>query len=52
MISEEDLFKALSEHMGIKWKGVEAVTERTFDRIKKVVLYGDERIEIETVEAA
>ena len=52
VISEEDLFKALSEHLGIKWKGVEAVTGKTFDRIKKVVLFNDGRIEIEMVEAA
>ena len=52
MISEEDLFKALSEHLGIKWNGVEAVTEKTFEQIKKVVLFNDGRIEIELAEAA
>lgn len=52
VISEEDLFKALSEHLGIKWKGVEAVTENTFDQIKKVVLFNDGRIEIEMEDAA
>ena len=52
VISEEDLFKALSEHLGIKWKGVEAVTEKTFDRIKRAVLFNDGRIEIEIAEAA
>lgn len=52
VISEEDLFKALSEHLGIKWNGVEAVTERTFEQIKKVVLFNDGRIEIEIEDAA
>ena len=47
VISEEDLFKALSEKLGIAWKGVENVTEKTFDAIRKVVLFGDGRMEIE-----
>ena len=52
MISEEDLFRILSEQLEIKWKGMEAVTEKTFARIQKVVLYGDGRIEIEMEDAA
>ena len=52
VISEEDLFKALSEHLGIKWNGVEAVAEKTFEQIKKVVLFNNGRIEIEIEDAA
>lgn len=47
VISEEDLFKSLTEKLGIEWKGVENVTEKTFSSIKKVVLFSDGRLELE-----
>lgn len=50
VISEEELFEALSDALGIKWRGVEAVTEKTYERIEKVTLYGDRKIEIEMEE--
>lgn len=52
MISEEELFEALFNALGIKWKGVEAVTEKTFAMIEKVTLYGDRKLEIEAEEEA
>lgn len=48
VISEEDLFKLLSEKMGIKWRDADSVTEATFSEIRKVTLFGDGHIEIET----
>ena len=41
VISEEELFQKLSDIMHFSWKGVEAITEKTFSKVKKVLVRGD-----------
>lgn len=46
-ISEEELYTALAEALGIKLNGADAVTEATFEKIKRVELFADGHLEIE-----
>ena len=47
VMSEEDLFYAICRQSGIKWKGPDEVTDKTFEKIKTVKVFKDRHLEIE-----